>query len=270
MRPLLLALDLDGTLIGPTESIAPRVVAAVRRAIGGGMAATIVTGRMYAGTQRYAEALGIVGPIVCYQGAAVVDTTDGVFLFERPLASRVALRIYKAAKADGYHVQLFAGDRYYCEAKNRFSALYQQLSGVEPIVVTSLAETFAATDSTKVNVIADPPDIARYYPRVADLCGQEAYVTRSNPEFIEAMDPTVNKGRALGAVAARLAIPMERVLAIGDSYNDIPMLRAAGFSVAMGSAPPAVKAAADAVVATVESDGVCEALERFAFAETLH
>ncbi len=56
---------------------------------------------------------------------------------------------------------------------------------------------------------------------------------------------------------------MEDVLAIGDSYNDIPLLRAAGFAVAMGSAPPELRAEADAVVGDVEHDGVAEAIARF-------
>jgi hydroxymethylpyrimidine pyrophosphatase-like HAD family hydrolase len=58
---------------------------------------------------------------------------------------------------------------------------------------------------------------------------------------------------------------MDRVMAIGDSYNDLPLLRAAGFGVAMGSAPQELKAEADAVVADVEHDGVAEAIDRFVF-----
>ncbi len=77
------------------------------------------------------------------------------------------------------------------------------------------------------------------------------------------LSPLANKGLALGDVAARLGIPLERVLAIGDSYNDLPLLEAAGFGVAMGSAPPALVAAADALVGDWAHDGVKEAIERF-------
>jgi hydroxymethylpyrimidine pyrophosphatase-like HAD family hydrolase len=73
----------------------------------------------------------------------------------------------------------------------------------------------------------------------------------------------VDKGVALRLLAAELGIPMERVAAIGDSFNDLPLLRAAGFAIAMGSAPDSLKAEADAVVADVEHDGVAEAIDRF-------
>ncbi|HZZ63859.1 MAG TPA: HAD hydrolase family protein, partial [Candidatus Baltobacteraceae bacterium] len=59
---------------------------------------------------------------------------------------------------------------------------------------------------------------------------------------------------------------LKDVLAIGDSWNDAPLLDSAGFGVAMGSAPPELQAVADAVVADVANDGVAEALERFVLA----
>jgi hypothetical protein len=100
-------------------------------------------------------------------------------------------------------------------------------------------------------------------PRIAALLGDRAYVTRSLPEFVEVMNANVDKGKALAIAAGYLGIEMEHVLAIGDSWNDAPLLRAAGFGVAMGSAPPELRAAADAIVADVANDGVAEAIERF-------
>jgi hydroxymethylpyrimidine pyrophosphatase-like HAD family hydrolase len=83
------------------------------------------------------------------------------------------------------------------------------------------------------------------------------------PEFVEVLDPAVDKGAALRFVAARLGVAMEDTFAIGDSWNDAPLLAAAGFAVAMGSAPPELRAIADACVADVAHDGVAEALETY-------
>jgi hydroxymethylpyrimidine pyrophosphatase-like HAD family hydrolase len=98
--------------------------------------------------------------------------------------------------------------------------------------------------------------------------GKDAYVTRSNPEFVEMLSPLVDKGVALREVAAHYGIPMDRVAAIGDSYNDLPLLRVAALRIAMGSAPPELKAEANAVVGDVEHDGVAEAIDRFVFGAT--
>ena len=261
--PLLLALDLDGTLIDHSLVIRPRVQSAVRRAAERGIPSTLVTGRMFIASLPYAQKLGIGGPIVCYQGAAVYDVESGRCLRETPLAHDVALRVVERAKRDGYHVQLYYDDQFYVEDDNRFAELYARLAGVRPVVVPSLEKAFAARDSTKCNVVTDPGPAAAYAETIRKLCGKEAYVTRSNPEFIEVMDPHVNKGEALRFVAERLSVPMDRVLAIGDSFNDEPLLQAAGFGVAMGSSPPELKAVADAVVGDYAHDGVAEAIETY-------
>ncbi len=263
LRPQLLALDLDGTLLSSRNELASAVAEAVRRAQASGVLATIVTGRIFAGTVPTIRALGITAPVICYQGAAIFDAQSGAILSETPLANATALRIYDEFRPQGYHVQMYADDRFYCEEHNRFSELYAHLAGVEPIVVHSLRETFAGRDTTKLNIVTERERTPEVYERMLALCGPDAYVTRSNPEFVEAMSPHVSKGVALADVAARLGIPLERVLAIGDSYNDIPLLEAAGFGVAMGSGPAALAAAADAVVGDWAHDGVREAIERF-------
>jgi len=261
--PLLVALDLDGTLIDHSLVIRPRVQAAVHAVAARGIAVTIVTGRMFVASAPYAALLGIRGAIVCYQGAAIYEAATGVKLRETPLASDVALRVVERARRDGYHVQLYRDDRFYCEQYNRYAALYARLAGVEPVVVPSLADAFAGRDSTKCNIVTDPQLVARYIEVVREVCAGDAYVTRSNPEFIEVLNPHVDKGEALRFVASRAGIPMERVFAIGDSYNDIPMLEAVGFGVAMGSGPAELKAVAKAAVGDYEHDGVAEALECF-------
>ena len=134
---------------------------------------------------------------------------------------------------------------------------------MRPTVVPSLPEAFRGRDSTKVNVVTDRDRTPEVLALMERICGGDAYVTRSNPEFVEMLSPLVNKGEALEAVARQLGVPMDRVLAIGDSYNDLPLLEVAGFAVAMGSAPNELKEKADAVVGDVEHDGVAEAIERF-------
>lgn len=266
MRFRLVAFDLDGTLLGEELLLRPRVLSAIREMRARGVEGCVVTGRMYRAALPFVRQLQFTAPVVCYQGAAVIDPRTGELLQDVPLPSAQALAVEKFARENGLHVQLYADDRYYCEERNRYSDLYAGVSGVEPIVVPSLAQKFEGRDATKACIITEPEIAAQELPRVQALCGERAYVTRSMPSFIEVMNARVNKGKSLEVVARYLDIPMDCVLAVGDSWNDAPLLQAAGFGVAMGSAPAELREVADAVVGDVHNDGVAEAVERFVLA----
>jgi Cof subfamily protein (haloacid dehalogenase superfamily) len=259
----LVALDVDGTLVGRDLNISPRVRDAVARMRGAGIQACLVTGRMYRATLPFVRELGLDAPVVCYQGAAVIDPASDELLRHLALENDVVREVIAAAETAHAHLQLYRNEEYYCEARNRFSELYASLAAHEPVVVPSLRETFAYSGATKAVVVADASDAARYEAQLRALLGERAYVTRSLPEFVEILNPRVDKGEAMRFVAARLEVPMSQVMAIGDSWNDAPLLQAAGLGVAMGSAPEELRALAGAVVADVSHDGVAEAIDRF-------
>lgn len=263
VSPRLVAFDLDGTLIGRDLTISPRVQKAIARVRGAGVAGCLVTGRMYRASVPYARQLALHAPIVCYQGAAVIDPATGEILSHSALDNAVVLELIDIAASKGWHLQLYRNDEYYVERKDAYTDLYAQLSKAEPVVVPSLREAFAYSPSTKAVVVAEPAQAQAYAAELSQRLAGRAYVTRSLPEFVEILDPSVDKGDALALVARRLGVPMEAVMAIGDSWNDAPLLRAAGLAVAMGSAPAELRDLADAVVGDVASDGVAEALDRF-------
>jgi hypothetical protein len=221
---------------------------------------------MFAATVPFARALGLSGPVVCYQGAGIFDAASGALLEQTPLSQAVTREVLDRAQADHFHAQCYADDRLYVEALNDFTRKYIALSKVEPVVVPSLREKFAHEPTLKIVLVDAAERATAYAQTLKRLLGSRAYVTRSHPDFVEVVDPAVDKGRALRFVAAHYGIPIDATLAVGDSWNDLPLLSAAGMGVAMGSAPAELLAHADAVVGDVEHDGVAEAIERFALA----
>lgn len=262
----LVAFDLDGTLIGRELSISGPVRRSIERMKARGIAGCLVTGRMYRATLPFARELAFEAPVICYQGAAIIDPDSDEVLEHVALPNDVVRVLAAAAERDGMHLQLYRNDEYYCEQRNRFSDLYAALSMTQPVIVPSLREAFAFSPATKGVVVADAPEAEGYAAKLQAELGDRAYITRSLPEFVEVLNPKVDKGAALRFVAARLGVPMESTVAIGDSWNDAPMLRAAGFGIAMGSAPRELRDVADAVVGDVERDGVAEALEKYVLA----
>jgi len=92
--------------------------------------------------------------------------------------------------------------------------------------------------------------------------GRRLYVTRTQIEYIEFMNPYVSKGPALKALAMQMEVSMNLVVAFGDGYNDESMMRVAGFSIAMGNSVNEIKACADYTTDTNDRDGVAQAVER--------
>lgn len=228
-----------------------------------GIAGCLVTGRMYRATVPFARELAFDAPLICYQGAAIIDPASDDVLAHQALANDVVLELIALAERDGMHLQLYRNDEYYCETRNQYSELYASLSMTQPVIVPSLREAFAYSPATKGIVIAEAPVAAEYARRLAETLKGRANVTRSLPEFVEVFDPSVDKGSALRFVARHLGIAIEETTAIGDSWNDAPLLEAAGFSVAMGSAPPELKEICDRVVGDVAHDGVAEAIDKY-------
>ena len=91
--------------------------------------------------------------------------------------------------------------------------------------------------------------------------GGSARVTRSNPEFVEIIDPEVSKAVGCEVVCARLGCSLADSVAIGDAPNDVELLTAAGYAVAVANSRPEVLAAADATCAPPQDGGVADVLE---------
>ncbi|BDE06700.1 hydrolase [Vulcanimicrobium alpinum] len=265
-RIRLVALDLDGTLVGEDLVVSPRVRDAVKAARERGVAVTIVTGRMFAAARPFAQLLEIDGPIVCYQGAAVFDASSGATLRETPVQPDVTRAVLEWANAHGVHAQCYADDLLYVEAINRFSKRYTDLARVEPHVVPSLREAFAHRPTIKIVLVDEAARSDAHLAALRALLGDRAYLTRSHVDFVEVIDPRVNKGEALAFVAQRCGVALDATLAVGDAWNDVPLLDAAAVGVAMGSGPPELLARADHVVGDVANDGVAEAIERYVLA----
>jgi len=111
------------------------------------------------------------------------------------------------------------------------------------------------------------PDLLSKIERKLRLLNLPVYLTYSAPTYLEITRSGINKGEALKILATYLAIPLEHILVIGDSHNDISMFDIAGIAVAMGNAPEEVKAAANLVAPSNDEDGVAWVLRELVLQE---
>jgi hypothetical protein len=261
----LLALDLDGTLVGADLTVSPRVQEAVTAAREQGVLVVIATGRMYRSALRFARLLQLPGPIVCYQGAYIrgVHTSDdggGALVYSRPMRAWVAREAITWCRERGFDPHLNIDDRLVMQEGDIGANDYERLLGIGAEFVPDLLRA-ARRPPTKVLAVGAPGRPEAVMEEARERFAGHAQVTVSHPEYLEFNEVGVTKGRALRWLARSRSIPMSEVMAIGDQYNDLEMLAAAGHGVAMGTAPDPVRAAARWATETVAADGAAIAIE---------
>ena len=264
--PALIAIDLDGTLIGPSLAIDDRNRAAIERAVSAGSTIVLASGRMFAAARSFAVELRLPGPMIVLNGAAIYDTASAARLYAVPMQPAIALQAYDELKRASFHLQLYFGDRLYLDELDDRARQYLALSRVEPVIVPDLRPLLDGAPPgdvgpMKVLGVDAPAKVAESIPKIAATLGDAALVFRSQPNFLEVTDPAATKGHALSWLARSMGLGIDDLAAIGDSDNDIPMLQAAGHSFVVDNASPAARAAAQRVVASQERCGVAEALE---------
>ena len=262
----LIALDIDGTIIGDDHEIAERTTAAVRRAMERDVAVSLVTGRMVSSAMRFAHDLGLTGPIVGYQGGLIraMPMPDsrrlGKLLMHTPVQVDAARSILQWTRARGLDPHVNHLERFILRADDPKADDYSAFMGAQAELVPDLLE---AIDHpvTKILAVGEPPIPTEVAPLArAEFVGR-ADVTISHPRFLEFVAPGVSKGRAIRWLARRLRIPLGATLAIGDQWNDLEMLAEVGHGTAMPSAPAEVRAAARYVAHPLEEDGAARMIE---------
>jgi Cof subfamily protein (haloacid dehalogenase superfamily) len=208
----------------------------------------------------YLEQAEIEDPVVCYQGAAVADPVTGAFLRHVPVPLHLAREVLDALAELGIHVNAYVDDNLYVDEVNAYAEAY---AGFQRIPVNAVGDLrrWLAEPPTKLVAVAEPHRLAAVRPALEARFGGRLFVSGSLPEFLEFASPDVSKGAGLAFVARRLGFSLDRTVAFGDGENDVELLEAAGYRVAVAGAHPRLVALADLVCPGPNEHGVAQLLE---------
>ncbi|MCC6190722.1 MAG: HAD family phosphatase [Anaerolineales bacterium] len=265
----LVACDLDNTLVGPGMELSPRTCAAVSQVLARGVAVTIATGRGPVPAGRFAAALGLTAPLICFQGGLVYDYVARRVLHEVRLDPAVIPIVTRLAETHGWNLQFETPSMIYLPREsNHPAALLDDLLSVAPWQrVDSFLTGLPEAPHKFILAVHSPAErdalAAELRQRLVEA-GLHLTVVPSHPILVEGTPPGLNKATGLAWLADYLRIPAESVLAVGDNDNDAPMLAWAGVGVALEGGSPAAQAAADWIAPTVGNDGAAAALEKYA------
>ncbi len=259
MRIDLIALDLDGTLLDPQEHISPANRRARRGALDLGLRVVLGTGRGVDLPIKLSRELGLSLPVICCHGALTKDFGANRVLEHLPVPLEHAVAMVEFAETHNCSIALYSDESFWRIEGSR--AFMSDMVGPAWRAVKRFADILHEAP-TFIRFLGEP-SVSIMMREFGDL--PLNFRIEQWHEFIECavLNQKASKQYALKKLCADFQILPERVLAIGDSRNDVPMLRWAGIGVAMGNALPEVKGAVRYVTADNTADGVALAMERF-------
>lgn len=256
----LIALDLDGTLLDSNEGVSPRNRRAIRAALDEGIRIVLVTGRGVDTPIRISRELGLNLPVICAHGALTKDFLANRTLGHVPVPLQFAKPMIEYAEREGLSVAIYSEESFY---RLEGQQLYMEdMRGPHWREVQSFAE-----------VIHTAPTFIRFLGRESVEAMERTFgdlpLHFKHETWLDFVECAVTsreatKQRALARLCADFQIVRERVMAIGDSRNDVPMMRWAGMGIAMKNALPEVRQSVRFVTGTNDEDGVAAAIERYA------
>lgn len=261
MTPRLIALDVDGTLIEPGASHTALPGERIRRAVAAqvesGVVVVLATGRMYPGTVRVAEHLGIEQPLICQQGASVHDL-DGRLQEQLLLDDDIAQDIATYGHSNGWPIAWFNSTRYLATKRNPVTEFFAGVSAVEFELHPAPEQSGVAP--TGVDIISDESAASGIHRELEQRYGDRIHLLDFR-RVTAAQHPLATKGQSIRRLAERLGIEPAATVAIGDSANDASMLSWAGLGAAPAHCDRHARAAADRILDGEGVDGVATLLE---------
>lgn len=236
----LVALDMDGTLLNDKHEVSEENRKAIKEAQDKGVYVVLSTGRTLRTCQEHADSLELASYLVTVNGSEIWDEKREIV--DRNFVKTELIQwMWELSKQHKTKFWAISTDQ------NWFDEMPEDITGVQ-----WLKFGFNIDDDAVREVILNELQAKG-----------EFEVSNSSPKNIEVNPAGINKANGLKIVCERLGIEMKNVMAVGDSLNDLAMIKEAGLGVAMGNAQDMVKEAADWVTASNIEDGVAKAIRKW-------
>lgn len=267
----LFAFDIDGTLLDNNSKVTDESREALKKLDDAGIKVVLASGRVFPSIKYNQKLLGITGPIVATNGSLISLDGREIYksyyieddllknLYEFCLEYKMDFHFYDE---DNYYTNRLNLDRIkHLKIDNDFGMNYQVDLIIKNDPVSYLINQGKKAIKFQISGI-DEKEISK--EKIIDLLdkdfGEDLYITASGDSLLEIGNKNATKWTSIEEICDKLGIYTNEVAAIGDAYNDIPMVKGAGLGFAMGKAKDKLKEVADVIVADNESGGALEAV----------
>lgn len=266
MNKKMLVLDLDGTLTNSEKKITPYTREIIFRMQNAGHTVVLASGRPTPGMLHIAKELELEkfsGYMISFNGGRITDCKSGEVIYQQTLPKDVVPKLFELAEE--LDIGLVSYDREGIITTEHNDEYIELESRINNLPIKHMKDVVSYIDFplNKCLGTASPeiaPDMEEEFRK---KFGDVVNVGRSEPFFIEITPMGVDKAATIEKLCELTGYTKEDVIACGDGFNDISMIKYAGLGVAMKNAQDAVKEAADYITGSNDEDGVAEVIEKF-------
>lgn len=263
MKYKLFCIDVDGTLLTDDKEISGQDIEALRKASERGVKIALVTGRMPAATDMIVRRLGIPCIRACNAGTYIMK--EEKCIHAEYLSAETMTGIDKDVRPFGIPLWIFRDRQWYVTSKDSFVKAEEALVDciAQEVSAEALADQWLCerTGPNKLLIGAGPAIVQEVYSVLRRR--QDVDMACSSENYLEIFPKGINKGKALRLICEKEGVGIKETVAFGDQELDIPMIEAAGISIAMGNAIEELKQKADYVTRTNNEAGIAYAVKYF-------
>ncbi len=261
--------DIDGTILNDQHSVDENLSETIQHLKERGIPFVLASARSPLGMFPLAEELDLGNnPVVCYNGALILEGTQDNYrtinehLVEQEEAKLVLNGIKKYFPQ--VSINLYSGKQWLADKRDKWVNIEAAITNETPKeqnLQTLLSEEKVPIH--KLLLVEETEVIQKLYEflQSLDLKNSSFYLSKDN--YLELTSQKVSKERALTEVAKHYDISLTNTMAIGDNFNDLPMLSLAGLGVAMANAPQKVKEKANIETGNNNEHGVSQAIQHY-------
>lgn len=262
--------DVDNTLITSKNKLLPQVSSAIQDYVVAGGIFVLTSARPPMGMQALAQQIGCSSLQICLNGALILqksqNSVETAILFEKSIPTAILPTILQIVSQQNLtvSVNVFAGKKWLVQQHDCWVKQEEEITGASA-TITSFDSRLRNVNHPihKILCMGEPDQIDNLETLLDRRSDLYLSYLRSKPTYLEIVDHSVSKMRAIETVANFAHIPIEQTMAIGDGENDLPMIKDAGIGIAVANSFPKVKAAATHIVSSNDNGGVAEAIRKY-------
>ena len=263
MKYKLVVCDFDGTLGVAPDIIEEETINTVKKYIDQGGKFVICTGRMFTAIKPICEKYGLKGLLISYQGATIDDLNSGKRLSKGGIPPKRAIEIIRMLKREGVEVVADVEDIMYCEKETEYTQFHRPFAPV--VKVENLEEKVLELNDVVLKLVAtdEPEIILPLTQKYNEIFKGEFICNNGSSRLLEVVNPKYSKGESVKFLANYFNISLSETLAMGDSTNDIELLKGDWYGVAVGDAMPSLKECANEITVPYKDKPVKVILEKY-------